>query len=163
MASGKPEQHAPNPQQIRVLVVCPQQNSRLQTLSLLQDTGYQVRWCWHASLARLSRGVPWIYIHCNFCLFLSQATGVQTGSDALQLLRAQLKESGEPAFDIILKEHEPPHSNAAKFLRKLPADAVLRTVPVIGELLGGQSADAPADRRGQPFLRVIRQRRRRSG
>lgn len=61
-----------------------------------------------------------------------QATGAQTGSDALQLLRAQLHDAGEPGWDIILKEHEPPNSNAAYFLRKLQGDAVLRNVPVVG-------------------------------
>lgn len=55
---------------------------------------------------------------------------MQTGSEALQLLQAQLQESGEPAVDIILKEHEPPTSNAPRFLKRL--EGVLRTVPVIG-------------------------------
>lgn len=61
-----------------------------------------------------------------------QAVGVQTGSEALQLLQGQVQTAGEPGVDIIFKEHEPPSSNAARFLKQLQADAVLRTVPVIG-------------------------------
>lgn len=150
MAHGaRSQERPPDPQQIRVLVVEPQ-NSRSQTLRLLLECGYKVGMMQGAPPAcrahprRPRNCLPWPRGSPRqrhrarqrpSALPPAQATAVQTGSEALQLLSTQLAASGEPGFDILVKEHEPPASNATRFLRKLQAaDAggVLRTLPVIG-------------------------------
>lgn len=59
-----------------------------------------------------------------------------TGGEALDLLAANLRATGSCGVDIVLKEHDPPTSNAARFLKKLRAVEALASLPVIGEAGG---------------------------
>ncbi len=61
---------------------------------------------------------------------------MQRGSEALRLLEERVG-SGY-GVDLVLKDHEPPTSNAVRFLKRLREHplARLRAVPVIGEFAG---------------------------
>lgn len=61
-----------------------------------------------------------------------QASYVGTGADALRLLHSS--KSGPGGFDILLKDHSPPASNAERFLRNLEKGG-FGDVPCIGEPL----------------------------
>lgn len=61
---------------------------------------------------------------------------MQRGSEALRLLEERA--TSGCGVHVVLKDHEPPSSNAVRFLKRLREHplAGLRTVPVIGELGG---------------------------
>ena len=90
-----------------------------------------------------------------------------TGGEALDLLLENLRATGHPGVDIILKQHEPPSSNAPRFLRKLRAVEALASLPVIGEdracgggLGWGWRREVMAGGRGRYFWRARYRRRR---
>lgn len=57
---------------------------------------------------------------------------MSTTKEALQLLSDGLA-AGEAGYDLILKEHELPLTNACKLVRKLAQHESLRQIPVVGE------------------------------
>jgi CheY-like chemotaxis protein len=59
---------------------------------------------------------------------------VQTGLEALEFVQ-QPEHGSRVPVDVILKDHDPPNSNALRFLKKLREsnDEKLRTLPVVGE------------------------------
>lgn len=57
---------------------------------------------------------------------------MRTGKDALEVLDERLQAGAGPGVDVILKEHDPPGSNAVRFLQKLRETAQLTFIPVIG-------------------------------
>jgi CheY-like chemotaxis protein len=50
---------------------------------------------------------------------------VRTGKEALNLLASD-------KFDLVLKDHEPPHSDASRLLRTVNSTEMLVHVPVLG-------------------------------
>jgi hypothetical protein len=62
-----------------------------------------------------------------------QALAVQTGKEALAILEDGVLGGGAgPRVDIVLKEHDPPSSNAARFLQNLRSYPQFTFIPVIG-------------------------------
>jgi response regulator RpfG family c-di-GMP phosphodiesterase len=57
-----------------------------------------------------------------------RVTLAETDAEALALLRAGCS----PPVDLVVKEHEPPASDAAKFIAKLAKIAGARHMPVVG-------------------------------
>ena len=49
------------------------------------------------------------------------------------LKEQQSRDGSNLGVDLILKEHDPPHSNACRLLGRILEDEVLRTIPVVGE------------------------------
>ena len=66
---------------------------------------------------------------CNY-----QVASCATAREALQLLAQARSDSAAQPFGLVLKDHNPPTSNACRFLRKL-AQAPSR-VPVVGKWVG---------------------------
>ena len=63
-----------------------------------------------------------------------QVLDVKSTAEALQVLKEQQSRDGSNlGVDLILKEHDPPHSNACRLLGRILEDDVLRTIPVVGE------------------------------
>lgn len=63
---------------------------------------------------------------------IEQVTSVSTTDEALGLLDQHgLQE--QPAFDLILKEHAPPKSDACRLLRKMAKMEGRINIPVVGE------------------------------
>ncbi|KAK9842574.1 hypothetical protein WJX81_006867 [Elliptochloris bilobata] len=60
-----------------------------------------------------------------------EVTAVPTTTAALHLLKRQQARSGSPQYDLILKDHDLPASNACRLLRRLVEDETLKTVPVV--------------------------------
>ncbi len=61
-----------------------------------------------------------------------QVDCVRTTNEALALL--ETTPSGqEPAYDVILKEHEPPQANACRLLRRMAESGLLARIPVVCE------------------------------
>ncbi len=61
-----------------------------------------------------------------------QVTAVRTSKEAFQCLSTFAGE-GRP-FDLVLKEHEPPQSNACRFMLRMSAQSEhFRHTPVVGE------------------------------
>ena len=59
---------------------------------------------------------------------------MKSTAEALQVLKEQQSRNGSNlGVDLILKEHDPPHSNACRLLGRILEDEVLRTIPVVGE------------------------------
>jgi hypothetical protein len=65
---------------------------------------------------------------------IPQVLDVKSTAEALQVLKEQQSRDGTNlGVDLILKEHDPPHSNACRLLGRILEDDVLRTIPVVGE------------------------------
>ena len=64
---------------------------------------------------------------------LGQVLDVKSTAEALQVLKEQqARDAKSMGVDLILKEHDPPHSNACRLLGRILEDDVLRTIPVVG-------------------------------
>ncbi len=62
-----------------------------------------------------------------------QTVEAQSGGSALQLLEERAAATGSPDVDVILKNHDPPGSNAVRFLHRLSEHPSLRSIPTVGE------------------------------
>jgi hypothetical protein len=60
-----------------------------------------------------------------------QVLAAPTGSKAFALL-SQTSEAGGPIVDAVLKAHDPPQSNAPRFLQKFMELEHVKELPVIG-------------------------------
>lgn len=60
-----------------------------------------------------------------------QVKAVKSGAEAITILEDRVQACQPLEVDIILKEHDPPHSNALRFLQKLRGMPQLAFVPVI--------------------------------
>lgn len=71
----------------------------------------------------------------NACTLLRecqyQVTAARTCKEAMQLLATHSLNGSEAPFDLILKDHEPPASNACRLLRKIAKTEHVRRIPVI--------------------------------
>ena len=139
MNQGQQSNAPPDPRNVSVLVVDGNPSSLASTVGLLEECAYKVRptvarrWASQAAGAASERQAC---VEARRLCCGAQVTTVQTGSAALQLMLDNHRAAGslgDCGFDILLKEHEPPASNAARFLKKLRAHECLRALPVIGE------------------------------
>ena len=60
---------------------------------------------------------------------------MQKGSEALALFAQNIAAGRGPSVDVILKAHDPPASNAPRFLQKLGEIESLKAIPTIGRLI----------------------------
>ena len=131
-----------SPQSLRVLVVDSKASARQEVVALLRKCTYQVRcglvssvrWQEAEAIGWFRVAVPPVRPGCK-PLPVLQVMEVKSTAEALQLLKDQQARDGAPGVDLIMKEHDPPAANACRLLRRTLEDDVLRTVPVVGELL----------------------------
>jgi len=119
------------------MVVDHKTHSREATVKLLEDIGYNVRdGPWPLGGLYVLEGPCWIScvyggLRAIFNLAIStlQVLTAQTGNEAVALL---CEDKSDEVVDVILKAHDPPKSNAVRFLQKMK-DTKLQVLPVIGE------------------------------
>ena len=127
---GDPGQRLSEPGSITVLVVDSKPASRAATLQLLRSAGYQVR-----ARPGITQRPPGFAPPRNALAkprpgAVAQTCQCGTAADALDLLLSRQKGSAAPGIDVVLKDHEPPSSNAERLLRQLQKSGL--DVPVIG-------------------------------
>lgn len=124
------------PRAITVLVVDNNPSSRASTLRLLQECSYNVRRAWGPGGAVAVRAalpsLLWTVCRTYWARSLLQAVAAQRGSEALRLLEERAAATGSPGVHVVLKDHDPPASNAVRFLHRLREHPSLRGLPVIG-------------------------------
>lgn len=121
---------------ITVLVVDSDSASSAATCALLTACAYQVR---RARSVRPSQRPLWPPLYQR-SLFCPQALAVTSGAAALRLVEERA--AAGQGVHIVLKDHNPPASNAVRFLRRLREHATpaLRDTPVIGALWSGPTS-----------------------
>ena len=125
---------------LTVAVIDPNASSRSSTAKLLEENGYKVRFTSMHDMILLSNSTfpKTPQISCSppqiFSIITLQVKAMQKGSEALALFAQNLAAGLGPSVDVILKAHDPPASNAPRFLQKLGEIESLKTIPIIGKL-----------------------------
>lgn len=76
----------------------------------------------------LERPVKWVLGICH-----PQVTEAKSTKEVLGLLAPRGTGQRPLSFDIVLKEHEPPRSNACRLLREFIQNDGLKSTPVVGK------------------------------
>lgn len=141
MSTSAKDPVAPSPESIKILVVDKNPQTRDATVQLVKQSGERSM-SGHRAERTIAICSTLLNIICNVGRLVYivklinnkrpivgyRTDAVASAHDAFQYLES----AGCKGIDLILKEHDPPVSNAARFLQNLQKEEKYRAIPCIG-------------------------------